>query len=55
MMSDNDWSPEAVMSKVNSLADSPGVTDRAKIEAIKVLMAQWKDQAGLQPKEEGEA
>jgi hypothetical protein len=53
MMSDNKWDPEAVMDKVISIADSPGVTDRAKLEAIKVLMAQWKDQAQL--KQEPEA
>jgi hypothetical protein len=45
MMSDNKWDPEAVMDKVISIADSPGVTDRAK----------WKDQAQVGNKPEPEA
>lgn len=53
MMADNHWTPEDLVRKVKDLANSPGVTDRARIESIQVLVAQYAAQHS-KPKPEDE-
>ena len=41
MMSDNDWSPEALERKAKELANGPAPSDRDRIQSLLLLIAQY--------------